>query len=223
MDAYAVRIGTAGWSVSRQHAGLFAPGASQLARYATRIAAVEINSSFYRPHRPATYARWAAATPESFRFAVKVPRAVTHELRLREAAGPLERFLGEIGALGTKLGPVLVQLPPSLPFDPAVATAFWRTLRARFEGEVVCEPRHPSWFAPGAAELLRAWDVARVAADPAPATGAGEPDGWPGLRYLRLHGSPAHVLRHLRRSVPRTPGTRAGGVCSAGARLVYLR
>ncbi|HVA91801.1 MAG TPA: DUF72 domain-containing protein [Chloroflexota bacterium] len=190
MDRHAIHIGSAGWAVPREHAERFAPGASHLARYATRFAAVEINSSFYHPHRPATYARWAAATPDEFRFAVKAPRTVTHERRLMDISEPLGRFFDEVGALGVKLGPVLVQLPPSLAFNPSVAAAFWRELRDRFGGDVVCEPRHPSWFAPDAARLLRAWDVARVAADPPPALRADEPAGWPGLRYLRLHGSP---------------------------------
>jgi len=190
MGRYTIRIGTAGWSVPREHAGRFALGASHLARYATRFAVVEINSSFYRPHRPATYARWAAATPDAFRFAVKVPRTVTHERRLVDVSEPLGRFFAEVGALGAKLGPVLVQVPPSLSFEWPVADAFWRTVRARFAGDIVCEPRHPSWFTPDAERLLAAWDVARAAADPPPAAHAGEPGGWPGLGYVRLHGSP---------------------------------
>ncbi len=139
---------------SHPHAARFAAGESHLARYATRFAAVEIDSSFYRPHRPATYARWADTTPDAFRFAVKAPRAITHERRLVETAEPLDRFVAEIGALGTKLGPVLVQLPPSLAFSAPVATAFWQDLRDRFGGEVVCEPRHPSWFEDDADWLL---------------------------------------------------------------------
>ncbi len=190
MERYAIRIGTAGWSISRPHAEQFGWGASGLARYATRFAAVEVNSSFYRPHRPTTYARWAAATPDAFRFAVKMPRVITHERRLGDTAEPLARFLAEAGALGAKLGPILVQLPPSLAFDPGRAAMFWQALRARFDGEVVCEPRHRSWFAPDADALLRAWDIARVAADPCPAPDADQPGGWAGLRYVRLHGSP---------------------------------
>ncbi len=165
-------------------------GESHLARYATRFTAVEINSSFYRPHRPTTYARWADVTPDGFRFAVKAPRTVTHEGRLVHTATQLDRFVDETAALGVKLGPVLVQLPPSLAFDPVVAAAFWRGLRHRFGGEVVCEPRHPSWFGRDADQLLQSWHVARVAADPPPVPQAADPAGWPGLRYLRLHGSP---------------------------------
>ena len=189
-ERHVIRVGCAGWSVPRAHADRFAEGTSHLARYTTRFDAVEIDSSFYRPHRPATYARWADTTPDAFRFVVKAPRAITHERRLVETTEQLDRFIAEIGALGAKLGPMLVQLPPSLAFNAPVAAAFWRELRDRFGGEVVCEPRHPSWFGDDADQLLQAWNVARVAADPQPVPHAAEPAGWTGLRYLRLHGSP---------------------------------
>src|ERR1700710_2683095 len=105
-------IGCAGWSIPKQHSGQFAICGSHLERYARRFPAVEINSSFYRPHRPATYGRWAASVPPGFRFSVKVPREVTHTRRLRDVVEPLERFLSEVKALGAALGPLLVQLPP---------------------------------------------------------------------------------------------------------------
>jgi uncharacterized protein YecE (DUF72 family) len=185
-----IRIGTAGWTVPKAVAGQFPGEGGHLARYAGRFDAVEINSSFYRPHRPATYARWAECVPRGFRFAVKVPRLVTHELRLVDAAAPFESFLFEITPLGQKLGPLLVQLPPSLAYDEAVAEAFFAMLRARFKGLIAFEPRHASWFKAQAEALLVRHAVARVAADPARAPGAGEPAGWPGLIYVRLHGSP---------------------------------
>lgn len=154
----------------------------------------EINSSFHRPHRPGTYERWAATVPENFRFAVKLPREVTHTRRLVDSVEPLERFLAEAPGLGDKLGPLLVQLPPSLSYDAEVARAFFAGLRDRFSGEVACEPRHPTWFSPEADAALDAFRIARVAADPVRAPGAGDPGGWPGLAYWRLHGSP-HVYR----------------------------
>lgn len=107
--------------------------------------AVEINSSFYRLHRTTTYERWAASVPESFRFAVKVPKAITHEHRLKNADDLLDRFLSEVSGLGPKLGPLLVQLPPSLRFEDGVADIFLSELRSRVEGPLVCEPRHTSW------------------------------------------------------------------------------
>lgn len=186
----AARIGTAGWSIPPQHPEGFPPAGSHLERYARRLRAVEINSSFYRPHRPATYARWAASVPDGFRFAVKAPKEITHLRRLADPAEPLARFLSEIGALGDRIGPLLVQLPPSLPFEESIAVAFLDALRTRFAGPVACEPRHPSWFADRPDAILSRFEVARVAADPARVPRAAKPGGWPGLVYHRLHGSP---------------------------------
>ncbi len=124
-----IRVGCAGWSVPKEHAARFPEVGSHLERYAGRFPAVEINSSFYRPHRPATYARWAEAAPAGFRFAVKIPREITHLRRLRDPEGPLERFLAECGALGNALGPLLVQLPPSLAFEDTVAASYFAALR----------------------------------------------------------------------------------------------
>jgi uncharacterized protein YecE (DUF72 family) len=154
------------------------------------LSCAEINSSFHRPHAAATYARWAASTPAGFRFAVKLPRNITHDQKLRRARAPLERFLEESAGLGRKRGPLLVQLPPSLAFEKRIAGNFFSLLRDRYQGPVVCEPRHESWFSPAAEQLLVRHTVARVAADPAPAAGAARPGGWTGLVYFRLHGSP---------------------------------
>ncbi|MET0429411.1 MAG: DUF72 domain-containing protein [Microvirga sp.] len=183
-------VGTAGWSIPKADQEAFAAGKSHLARYASRFDGVEINSSFYRPHRLSTYQRWAGDVPDRFRFAVKMPKTITHQGRLVDRDGHLPRFLGEIAGLGAKLGPVLVQLPPSLVFDPVTAPSFFRELRAAFDGDVVCEPRHATWFAPAVDSCLAEWRVARVAADPRPHPGAAEPGGWRGLAYIRLHGSP---------------------------------
>jgi uncharacterized protein YecE (DUF72 family) len=185
-----VRVGTAGWAIPRDVASRFPEEGSGLQRYAARLAVAEINSSFHRPHRPSTYARWAESVPQDFRFAAKLPRSITHDLKLVGAEAELESFLGEVAALGDKLGPLLVQLPPKLAFEPQVAEAFLRLLRERHGGAVVMEPRHPSWFGEEAGEVLRACRVARVAADPARVPEAGEPGGWSGLVYVRLHGSP---------------------------------
>jgi uncharacterized protein YecE (DUF72 family) len=185
-----VHVGCAGWSVAKEPARQFPAAGSHLERYAARFPAVEVNSSFYRPHRPATYAKWAAAVPPGFRFSVKMPREITHRRRLVGTADLLDRFLAEAGALGAKLGPLLVQLPPGLPFAAGIADRFFAVLRRRFTGEVVCEPRHPSWFTPAADQVLKNTRVARVAADPAVVPAAAEPGGWNGLAYYRLHGSP---------------------------------
>ncbi len=184
-----IYVGCASWTIPKAHAGHFPASGSHLERYAARFSAVEINSSFYRPHRPATYTRWAASVSEDFRFAVKAPRQVTHNGRLTDLE-TLGRFLSEVNALGDKLGPMLVQLPPSLAFDARVARVFLKALRERFAGHVVCEPRHQSWFASEADQLLIEFQVARAAADPALTPGADRPGGWGGLAYFRLHGSP---------------------------------
>ncbi len=128
--------------------------------------------------------------PEDFAFAVKLPKAITHEARLVAVAEPLGRFLEETDGLGTKRGPILIQLPPSLTFAASIARNFFALLRDRTANALVCEPRHESWFTAEADALLVRHRVARVAADPAPVAGSGEPGGWAGLRYTRLHGSP---------------------------------
>lgn len=184
------RIGTAGWSIRKEHAALFPGAGSHLERYARCLNAVEINSSFFRPHRRATYQRWAASTPADFSFAVKMPRAITHELRLVNAAAALDAFLEQASGLGGKLGPLLIQLPPSFAFGEAIAQAFFAALRARHSGDVAFEPRHATWFAPGAEEILIGHRIARVVADPAIVPSAAEPGGWTGLSYVRLHGAP---------------------------------
>lgn len=183
------KIGTAGWSIPREVAERFSGEGSTLERYARVFPGVEINSSFYRPHRRTTYERWAASTPEGFRFAVKAPRTVTHERRLAEPSEPLARFFDEIGGLGEKLGPVLIQLPPSLVFD-TTAGRFIAGWRKRYDGLTVLEPRHSSWFAREVDERLAEARIGRVAADPAVVREAARPGGWRGLTYLRLHGSP---------------------------------
>jgi uncharacterized protein YecE (DUF72 family) len=183
------RIGCAGWSIPGAVAAHFPSEGSALERYAAVFNAVEINSSFYRPHQPQTYERWAASVPDDFRFAVKAPRSMTHERRLLDCEEPMQRFADEAGTLGEKLGCVLVQLPPSLQFDQDAAQAFFTLARRHFSGMIVCEARHGSWFGAAATALLRDAGVARVIADP--------PAGQPGpyvptiaATYARLHGSP---------------------------------
>ncbi|NRR30630.1 DUF72 domain-containing protein [Oxalobacteraceae bacterium] len=183
------RIGCAGWAIPGRDAAHFASGGSQLERYGSVFNAVEINTSFYRPHRAQTYVRWAESVPDDFLFSVKLPRSISHDARLDQAEQQLDRFAIEAGSLGHKLGCVLVQLPPSLPFDAAIATTFFEQARARFGCMIACEARHPSWFDQPANALLEAVRITRVRADP--------PAGQPGPHhpttrqaYLRLHGSP---------------------------------
>lgn len=184
------RVGTAGWSIASQYADRFPREGFALERYAARFSCVEINSSFYRSHRPATWSRWGAIVPDDFRFAVKVPRAITHHRGLVNCGDLIARLLDETSGLGAKLAILLVQLPPRLAYRPEVADAFFRELAAATPARIVCEPRHPSWFAPEPDKLLHDLEIARVAADPAPVPAAATPGGWRGLSYWRLHGSP---------------------------------
>jgi uncharacterized protein YecE (DUF72 family) len=184
-----IRIGCAGWPLATRDQAHFPPGASHLARYAQVFNAVEVNSSFYRPHRPATWRRWCDTVPPGFQFSVKLPRTITHEARLEGAGELLRVFLDEVLNLGDHLGCLLVQLPPSLAFGPG-AGRFLDDLRRLYAGPVVCEPRHASWFSRPVDAGLRERGIGRVAADPALTPRAHLPGGDRRLEYLRLHGSP---------------------------------
>jgi uncharacterized protein YecE (DUF72 family) len=185
-----VRIGTAGWTVPAAVAEAFPGEGTGLERYSARFGCAEINSSFHRSHRPGTWRRWADSVPEGFLFSAKLSKEVTHKRRLADCSGPLAAALAEMEELGDRLHILLVQLPPSLAFEPALAEAFLTGLRARWERHVAFEPRHPSWFEAEADSLLADRRIARVAADPARVPAASEPGGWRGLDYYRLHGSP---------------------------------
>lgn len=186
-----LRIGCAGWSLPAASRSHFGAGDSVLQRYASRFDAVEINSSFYRPHRRATYERWAASVPDGFRFSVKLPRGITHEAGLRSVGEPLAEFVGQVEGLGAKLGVLLVQLPPRLAFDAAVAARFFAMLGRRSAAPAVCEPRHRSWFEPAAQALLQRYRIGRAGVDPAlPIAAAATPGAAGGVRYWRWHGSP---------------------------------
>ena len=156
------------------------------------MSAVEINSSFHRPHRRLTYERWAASTPEHFRFSVKIPKEISHVRKLVDADELLVSFVEQIEGLADRLSVLLLQLPPSLAFARGVASSFFGTLRHRIGPDIsiACEPRHATWFTRDAEACLIEHRVARVAADPVLAAGGERPGGWTGLRYHRLHGSP---------------------------------
>ncbi|WP_017999704.1 DUF72 domain-containing protein [Paracoccus sp. N5] len=183
-------VGVAGWSIPSAFAGRFPSAGTHLERYGACFSAVEINSSFYRPHRRTTYERWAASVPSGFRFSVKLPKAITHEHRLKDCEALIDRFAEESSGLGDKRGPILVQLPPSLAYPGETAERFLDALQAAIKGAVVLEPRHASWFRPEVDHMLEQRRVSRVAADPAKPALAAQPGGWRGLAYFRLHGSP---------------------------------
>ena len=191
-----IHIGTAGWTLPKQHAQHFPETGTHLERCAQGFKCVEVNSSFHRPHQRKTWERWARCTPPDFRFAVKLPKAITHTALLANSGELLSVFFEKIRGLGEKLGPLLVQLPPKLAFDEALAHDFFTTLRELHPqhphiGLIALEPRHASWFTPPVDRLLRSFEIACVAADPPKGSPlAAAPGGWDGLCYWRLHGTP---------------------------------
>lgn len=187
----AIRIGTAGWTIPRDQADHFPAEGTSLERYAAHLNCAEINSSFHRPHRASTWQRWGESVPDGFRFAVKLPKTITHERKLADCSDLVGEFVSEAGGLVDKWAVLLVQLPPKLAFDVQLVGDFFAELAQRCPAALACEPRHASWFEPAADALLSAHCVARVAADPALSDFAARPGGWRGLSYWRLHGSPA--------------------------------
>lgn len=202
-----VHTGCAGWSVSGKVADQFPGEGTHLARYARVFSCVEINSSFYRPHQPKTYCRWAESVPDSFRFSVKVPRTITHEHRLVDCDSLLDAFMDQVGHLGQKLGYLLIQLPPSLRWDARTAARFLGAMRDRTDVPLAVEPRHASWGCEAAQVLLDDMHAVRVRAHPSAVSdddmrGATGDDGGSAasvsassakagvLQYWRLHGAP---------------------------------
>jgi uncharacterized protein YecE (DUF72 family) len=189
-DLDRIRVGLAGWSNPPEKRTVRGADQSHLSYYAQHFSCVEINSSFYRTHTAATYARWRDETPEQFRFSLKMPKSITHESHLKRCAGEVERFYDDITHLQPKLAAVLIQLPPTLEFDSRSVRAFFRRAPRLPATVVVCEPRHASWFTKAADDVLRDARVSRVAADPARYAGAELPAGMRRFAYFRWHGSP---------------------------------
>jgi uncharacterized protein YecE (DUF72 family) len=212
-----VRIGVSGWTYAPWRGRFYPKGLphnQELTHVGSVFSSVEINGTFYSMQRPDTFAGWAAATPDDFVFAVKGPRYLTHMKRLREPVAPLANFIASgLLRLGTKLGPILWQLPPSFRFDAARLEAFFKLLprdtqaaaafgrrhdrrlkaRAWLQSDArrpmrhAVEVRHESFRDPAFIELLRKHDIALVCADTVE---------WPLLMdltsdfvYCRLHGS----------------------------------
>ncbi len=180
-------IGCAGWTLRKPTKNN--PKLSHLEEYTKYFNCVEINSSFYRLHKPGTYFKWASLVPSHFRFSIKIPRAISHDTKLREPE-LLIPFLAGVSQLGHKRGPLLLQLPGKLVFERRTAEDFLIFLKKHYSGRVVCEPRHESWFGANARSLLERFNISIVSADPSPVGKflAGKIRG--DLHYLRLHGSP---------------------------------
>lgn len=182
----ALFIGTAGWRMPK--VGDTRNEGSVLEAYAAHFNGVEVNSTHYKHHMERTYLRWAASVPKSFRFGVKMHRDITHVQRLTQV-GPIQEFLCEVSALGDKLGPVLIQLPPKLSWSEAHGDVL-EAVREVYGGSIVLEPRHPSWADSAVLGRLKRIRIGVVAADPPLIVPAVEPLGEPSLAYFRLHGNP---------------------------------
>jgi uncharacterized protein YecE (DUF72 family) len=185
-----LRVGTVGWVIDRAVARHFPRDGNDLKRYARRLNCVEIESTFYRHPRPITWNRWAATVRKGFRFAVRIPRSFTYQAQLLGDPASLRDFIDGASLLGEKLGPLVFQLGPRLPFDPHDAGAFLAQLRETYTGLVAFEPLHPTWYSPEASELMRSFQIARVIVDPAKVPEAANPGGWEGLAYYHLRGTP---------------------------------
>ena len=181
-------IATAAWSIPKKVADRFAQEGNSLTRYASVFDGVEINSTFYRRHKTSTFARWAESVPDSFRFAVKIPKEISHTRAMKDISEPFDTFLEDIAPLGEKRGPLLCQLPPSLAFDADVLQTAFKVMRHADDGPIVIEVRHKSWGTAEALELLKSYAIDRGLADPAPVWQAD--DFETPLKYVRLHGEP---------------------------------
>jgi uncharacterized protein YecE (DUF72 family) len=207
-----LRIGTSGWQYRDWRPGFYPAGLPQrlwLEHYASRFPVVEVNNAFYRLPERSTFEQWRDRTPEGFCFAVKMSRYLTHVKRLRDPAEPVARFLGRADALGPKLGPVLLQLPPTLRAD---LDALDETL-AQFPPpvRVVVEPRHKSWFTGDCRELLERRGAALCWADR-----LGRPVAplWrtADFGYLRMHAGRAQPSPRYGRRALKTWMGRLSGV-----------
>jgi uncharacterized protein YecE (DUF72 family) len=189
-----VLIGTSGWQYRDWRGGLYPAGVAQrrwLEHYASQYLTVENNNSFYRLPAAETFAGWRARTPADFVMAVKASRYLSHVRRLRDPAEPVSRLLGAAAALGPKLGPVLLQLPPTFKAAPTLLDACLTEFRrARLPGRrrvrVVVEPRHDSWWTEEVRQVLAAHDAALCWADRLgrPVSPLWRTADW---GYLRLH------------------------------------
>ena len=188
-------IGTSGWQYRHWRGRLYPAGLPMdrwFERYAEAFDTVELNVTFYRQPRPEVFESWARRAPPAFQFAVKASRFLTHIRRLREPRDSVDRLMEGASRLGGHLGPVLVQLPPDMPAEPArlaeTLDAFPRTVR------VAVEPRNASWFDDEVRAVLReraaalCWADRRGPRTPTDAGWATAPFGY--VRFHAGHASP---------------------------------
>ena len=185
-----IRLGTQGWSYVDWNGVFYPPGSKQEDRlpfYAGVFDTVELDTTFYDAPKPTIARSWARHTPESFRFAAKLPRAITHEALLRDSAAEFDAFVRSLEPLGERLGPLLVQMPAEFVRDDDAVRALDTFLAARSEGvRVAVEFRHQSWFAAPVRQLLELHGASLAIGHDArrqlPVAGP-----WGELAYLRLH------------------------------------
>jgi uncharacterized protein YecE (DUF72 family) len=182
-----IHVGTSGWQYDSWRDRFYprdVPVRRWLEFYADRFATVEVNNAFYRLPERDTFADWRARTPDDFTITVKMSRFLTHVKRLRDPGEPVARFMDRAEALGGKLGPVLLQLPPTLVADADALDAVLAQFPARVR--VAVEPRHESWFGPSIQDILVRRGAALCWADRLgrPLTPLWRTADW---GYLRLH------------------------------------
>lgn len=182
-------IGVAGWSIPTAQAHLASSDGTHLQRYARTLNAVELNRTFYALPRAITVRKWVECVPDDFKFSLKLSKSITHELKFQKAIPALKEFVALAEEFGEKLGPVLVQTPPTLEAEDHVLD-FLEQFRELFDRPIVMEPRHPSWTDGRADGRLKELQIARVAADPARVPAFARPGGDRSVAYFRLHGSP---------------------------------
>lgn len=161
-----ILVGTSGYNYPEWKGRFYPddlPASGMLGYYAGRFATVEINYTFYRMPTEKLLAGWAATVPAHFAFALKAPRRITHERRLRDCADPVSAFCRVAASLGPRLGPLLFQLPPNLKCDLAVFDAFLDLLPPRLTAAF--EFRHASWLDEPVFDRLRARNLALCVAD----------------------------------------------------------
>jgi len=182
-----IALGTSGWQYKDWRGRFYPrdlPQKRWLEHYAGCFSTVEINNAFYRLPERDTFGAWRERAPDDFCYAVKMSRYLTHIKRLRDPEEPVQRFFGRAEALGPKLGPVLLQLPPSLRCDTGLLNA---VLELMPKGtRVAVEPRHDSWWTDGVRAILERHDAALCWADrrSRPITPLWTTASW---GYLRLH------------------------------------
>jgi len=207
-----ILVGTSGWQYRDWRGVLYPPGVPQrswLEYYAGRYTTVENNASFYRLPSQQTFADWRARTPEGFLMAVKASRYLTHIRRLRDPAEPVGRLLRAAAGLGDRLGPVLLQLPPTMAADVGALDECLREF-ARFPVRVAVEFRHQSWWTGEARQVLERHGAALCWADRlgSPLSPLWRTADW---GYLRFHEGaaqpwPRYGAQALRSWVQRTAG-----------------